>query len=153
MRDSYVDISSYFYPEYKCLRIGRGVTLPSRFLILIKIVTINHRSLQSNSSHSRYLYTSILTIMIFLSYFFPFEVFEEPQNGYYFLPEKFYVGTTPTRPRNGDLSFRWQTNHILQKLYHDALFLVDRSSFFRSFFVIIGKYCRNDFNFVWTNYK
>ena len=27
MRDSYVDISSYFYPEYKCLRIGRGVNL------------------------------------------------------------------------------------------------------------------------------
>ena len=25
MRDSYVDILSYFYPEYKCLRIGRGV--------------------------------------------------------------------------------------------------------------------------------
>ena len=44
--------------------------LPSKFLILIKIVTINHRTLQSNSSHSRYLYTNInLSWNFFLIYF------------------------------------------------------------------------------------
>ena len=60
--------------------------------------------------------------------------FQEPQNGYCF-PEKFYFGTTQTWPRNRTLTFRnWHTNHILQNFLHDALFLVDRYSFFRSFF-------------------